>query len=291
MGFLDAASMLLSKAVRKDFDESKYLYAEDQQPNFAQTFLNAFNPISRAYDESRMVGSSLKIPYNFLIAPRPWELNPISSVAYNMASGSGPISEKATTGLRQFAGRYVTNIKEPAGYIYDPTIKKNDDIIIKKRIPEMAEYIANTIGAIGSDKPEWASRKTLQDRDVLYRDMFDMPARTQLDSLKKMGDKKYYYNMTQEQVPIWSARKDDQPVLRKDPIMGQFVLTPHSHGWKFSDTWDIVTSRTKEGNTAYGESDLNERIRKIVAPFLRPSTIYGAIATQQLDPNDPNTDL
>jgi len=217
--------------------------------------------------------------------PRPWELTPGTSMGYQMLTGKEPIGERARKGLAQFMGRYVTNIKEPRDYSTN----------LRDVIP-----FPQHIKSILTDKPEWLENKSpttfekeiLPARDILYRELFDLPSRKETTGIKKTGEKEYQLRdipqpqpkelispnvmkaylegkLKQNQIDELKKRKP-KPHTVNHPLMGQTYLTPTTDGkFSYSDVWDLVSPGDKD------KKDLVTKLRHITAPLLRPATVKG----------------
>ena len=112
-----------------------------------------------------LIGRAAKKLEQALGVPRPWELGLVTSVGYQMATGDGGIVERARKGGAQWLGRYATNIKDPWGY-------------------DVPEFSSQMVGAVIRDQPLESYVKG--DRDILYREMFDLPARNESRNLEKV---------------------------------------------------------------------------------------------------------
>ena len=127
-----------------------------------------------------IIGRVAKKLEQVLGVPRPWELGLVPSVGYQLATGEGSLGERVRKGGAQFLGRYATNIKEPYGY-------------------DLPEVSPKVIGAIIRDQPIKLPAKSQRfakqieedtiDRDVLYREMFDLPIRSEPRNMEKIGNK------------------------------------------------------------------------------------------------------
>lgn len=187
-----------------------------------------------------LIGRAAKKLEQALGVPRPWELTPATSMGYQMAFGEGSIGERARKGMAQSIGRYITNIKEPFGY-------------------EMPSPSIAMVGSVLKDRPAMAG-----DRDILYREMFDLPARTEARNIEKVGDKQY---KLKDPSYGWENKSGTTAQHR---IMGGVYLQPTPEGVKYSDKWDIVSS-DEEG----GSASPTALARNLIAPILRPATISG----------------
>jgi hypothetical protein len=191
--------------------------------------------------------------------PRPWELTPATSVGYQMATGEGPIGERARKGTAQFIGRYATNIKEPWGYEV-----RN----IKPPIESLKAVIKDQPAYEDSLSHLWHPHRTA--REILYREMFDLPSRSESSALEKIGPKEYalknFYQPEPEPLPF------PQPHVVNNMLMQNVMLTPTETGsYKYADVWDIVSPSDTE------RKDIATKLRNIVAPILRPATITGEV--------------
>ena len=192
-----------------------------------------------------LIGRAAKKLEQALGVPRPWELTPATSMGYQMAFGEGSIGERARKGMAQSIGRYATNIKQPFGYD------------VQRVSPQMAT-------AVLRDQPVDSVFPRSEDRDVLYREMFDLPTRGEARNIEKVGDKQY---RLKDPSYGWESRSGTTAQHR---IMGGVYLQPTPEGAKYSDKWDIVSSDEERGSaspTAWA--------RSLVAPILRPATISG----------------
>jgi hypothetical protein len=187
-----------------------------------------------------LIGRAAKKLEQALGIPRPWELTPATSMGYQVATGEGSLGERARKGMAQSIGRYVTNIKTPFGY-------------------EMPSPSMAMVGNVLKDGPAMAG-----DRDILYREMFDLPARAESRNIERVGDKQY---KLKDPSYGWENRSG---TTAQHSIMGGVYLQPTPEGAKYSDKWDIVSS-DEEG----GPSSPTAWARSLVAPILRPATISG----------------
>jgi len=190
-----------------------------------------------------LIGRAAKKLEQALGVPRPWELGLVTSVGYQMATGDGGIVERARKGGAQWLGRYATNIKDPWGY-------------------DVPEFSSQMVGAVIRDQPLESYVKG--DRDILYREMFDLPARNESRNLEKVGDKQY---RLKDPSYGWENRSGTQA---QHNIMGGVYLQPSPQGSKYNDKWDIISSDEQKESaspTAWA--------RNLVAPILRPATISG----------------
>jgi hypothetical protein len=205
--------------------------------------------------------------------PRPWELTPATSVGYQMARGEGSIGERARKGTAQFLGRYATNIKEPYGY----DLPKID--------------IVGGLRSVTRDEPQWierlqnlptsaAQRGVMEEggaREVLYREMFDLPPRMSPSSLQKVGPKEYA--LSRENQPRPKPLVSPYPHTVHHGVMGNVFLTPSSEdGYSYRDVWDIVSPKaTEERWSPTMAGSISSRLRKLIAPILRPATVSGEV--------------
>jgi hypothetical protein len=195
-----------------------------------------------------------------LRVPRPWELTPATSIGYQMATGEGSIGERARKGAAQFIGRYATNIKEPYGYD-----------VPKFNLIESAKSVLK-------DEPKWipygiSNRPWFGEggaRETLYREMFDLPPRTMAGSLEKTGTKEYRLKDFEEPrpKPLISPYKHNV----YNPLLANVALSPTEGGtYRYEDVWDIVSPSDVE------RTDISARLRKLIAPILRPATVSGEV--------------
>lgn len=210
--------------------------------------------------------------------PRPWELTPGTSIAKELVAGEDgdELREKVRKGAAKFVGRVVTNVKKPVGY----TTSGEDDL---NPFPHMK--------AILKDDPHWLqpgspaliwkgvptiSNENIKARDILYRDLFDLPARVQSKAIERTSDKEYKIaNSNSEPIPKDWQNQEKQSALGHG-IMGGVALTPTGDGgFTYSDVWDLVSpgdkKRAEEGDTVTA-------LRIALAPYLRPATIKGKIS-------------
>ena len=193
--------------------------------------------------------------------PRPWELTPPTAIGYQLATGEGSIGERARKGTAQFIGRYVTNIKEPWGYDL-PSIK------------ESPQWIKSII----TDKPPFLSNASSDvTRDTLSREMFDLPQRSDSSQwITKTGPKNYTftdkggyrsyaspYQFSESTIP------NAPEYMKRHPILGNVELRPFGEKHKYYDIWDLVSP--------YDENDASSKLRRLVAPILRPATVSGEV--------------
>jgi TP901 family phage tail tape measure protein len=229
--------------------------------------------------------------------PRPWELTPGTSMGYQMLMGDGKDSmkERLRKGLAQFIGRYATNIKEPVGYHLpeflgnwfpgsskygDPSSKS-----IPKKIWESLSAIPYESilkdtgwGAYTGSFPE----DVLGNREILYREMFDLPQRRESVDLKKIGEKQYEYDLIGIEGKVWP--EDIRHRSTRSDLLGGVYLEPTPDGGaKFNDKWNIVSSSEEGGRPVNGpQSTAQSRyfslsLRKMVDKILRPAYVSGTI--------------
>jgi hypothetical protein len=200
--------------------------------------------------------------------PRPWELTPGTSIAKEIVAGDSDdsLSEKARKGAARFIGRVATNVKEPVGY--------TDHIDDLNPFPHMR--------AILKDEPKWLSEdvvgaefsdpETLKARDILYRELFDLPVRTDSSAIEKTNNKEYRLKDFPHPQP--------KPLVAPFPhsvtghgVLGGVYLTPTPDGeYEYSDVWDLV-SPNDDVRARLGDSVASIRLK--LAPFLRPATVKG----------------
>lgn len=205
--------------------------------------------------------------------PRPWELTPGTSIAKELVAGEegDDLKEKVRKGAAKFIGRVATNVKKPVGYTTDG----GDDL---NPFPHMK--------AILKDDPNWlqpdasvnngGNNENTKSRDILYRELFDLPARTQSKAIEKTNEKEYKISDPNfEPIPKDWQNQEKQSALGHG-IMGGVALTPTDDGgFTYSDVWDLISP---------GDQKLAERgdkvaaLRIALAPYLRPATIKGKIS-------------
>jgi hypothetical protein len=207
--------------------------------------------------------------------PRPWELTPATAIGYQMTMGGGPIGERARKGTAQFIGRYATNIKKPYGY----------------DLPELD--VVEGLKSVARDQPQWISRlqgatrlptpaergATEEEgaREVLYREMFDLPPRLSPSSLEKIGPKEYALSREEQPRPKPLVFPHQHSVHHG--VMGNVLLTPSKEdGYSYRDVWDIVSPKaTEERWSPTMAGSISSRLRKLIAPILRPATVSGEV--------------
>jgi hypothetical protein len=210
--------------------------------------------------------------------PRPWELTPATSVGYQVATGEGSIGERARMGTAQFIGRYATNIKSPYDYEL-PTWKDFSPRAILKDFAPWLKSDAQTeyLGGGGDDLT------TKSAEEVLYREMFDLPPRMpiQQSGLTPIGPKQY----TLDRGPL--APDATEEGVNYGRVLGNYVVErePNSSSLKYKDTWDILSpskptfvKNLQMPTGDYGGRGLSERLRRLIAPILRPATVSGEIS-------------
>lgn len=208
--------------------------------------------------------------------PRPWELTPATSVGYQMVTGQAPLSEDARKGIAQFIGRYATNYKPPFGYGL-PEFKPME--VARSVIRDESPWIERT--------GKWAKTdpKQITGRDLLYREMFDLPARREAPALIKTGQKSY--TLAGEGGSIFLSPEPNRGI---DPILANTYI----EGWsgekpakgkipkyKYRDTWDIMTAGEDPKRIFDSSGTLN--LRATIAPYLRPATVSGEITKPQYE--------
>jgi len=193
--------------------------------------------------------------------PRPWELTPATSVGYQMATGEGSLGERARKGTAQFMGRYVTNIKPPYAYTL-PSVN-----------------VLENLKSVARDRPSWADESLTEiknwpelkqqaeqeqfARDILFRELFDLPSRQSSEAIVKTGPKTY--TMAEGFQPA--------PQGRANPVLGGVYTEPTENGYKYSDVWDLVSPEDAQ------RTDVSSRLRKLISPILRPATVKGEVST------------
>ena len=211
--------------------------------------------------------------------PRPWELTPGTSMGYQMLTGKESIGERARKGFAQSMGRYVTNIADPGLSFELPKLK---DINLKNII---------------TDKAKWLNYNSSQEpietnaREVLSREMFDLPSRRPLEDIKKIGDKQYtltnpYQNwqknnrgwnflpeLTEETRMDGSKTYSGEPVSLRHTLLGGVYAQPNlkENAYSYNDIWDLKSSNT------YNTDKTSKFLRELIAPILRPATVKGEI--------------
>jgi hypothetical protein len=193
--------------------------------------------------------------------PRPWELTPATSVGYQMATGEGPMGERARKGAAQFIGRYATNIKKPWGY----------DL---PSITESPQWIRSVL----TDAPPFMTNASSDvTRDTLSREMFDLPQRSDSSRwITKTGPKTYEFPQGEGGYGSLSAFRESTipnapEYMKTHPILGNVALKPIDDKYRYEDVWDIVSPSDIE------RTDISARLRKLIAPILRPATVSGKV--------------
>ena len=205
---------------------------------------------------------------NLLSVPRPWELTPGTSILKQFVTGSGPLKERARMGLAQSLGRYATNLREPFGY----------------EMPSISELVKG-IPSVIRDKPPWLDpNKTFTEgdtvaksREVLYRDLFDLPSRVpvQGSGLTQIGSKKYQFDSSVQgsTKPLANKRLPGQGGQGWHPVIGGLYVHPDG---SFNDTWDLISPEDKDGVRGKKFQD-SHGVRKITEPILRPPSVLGRV--------------
>lgn len=224
--------------------------------------------------------------------PRPWELTPGTSMGYQMLTGKEPMGERARKGFAQFMGRYATNIKPPVGYTqwgeneFNPlphfkNILKDEPKWLNPRnhVPGWSGALAP--GSLGNVTKEVS--ENLKARDILYRELFDLPARTESTAIKKTKDKEYqltdFKNLGRQRTP----NQDRSIQVSGHGILGSYNLNPTKNNkYQFRDIWDLVSP----GDKAKADSgDKMTKMRLALAPYLRPAAVSGTIDKKNILPN------
>jgi hypothetical protein len=190
--------------------------------------------------------------------PRPWELTPATSVGYQMATGEGSIGERARKGTAQFLGRYATNIKQPYDY----------------RLTGYGEDYPSIIKSVVKDRPSWIDENffgQVAARDVLYREMFDLPTRTETSDIEKTGEKQYRLKDSPQPRPMTSSKPFPHSMSGHDILRGVYFQPTPEGNYRYDDVWDIVSPSDIE------RTDVSARLRKLIAPILRPATVSGEV--------------
>jgi len=199
----------------------------------------------------------------FSSVPRPWELTPITSMIHSAVTENDGISENLRKGFAQSLGRYATNIKPPVGY---------DFMYMPDGIEEMAKGILHD-----DSNKNWDSGKA---RDVLYRDLFDLPAREPSSYLEKTGDKEY--TLKQNKSSFISKTGDN---AGHHSVMGGVYLNPLGEGkYSYDDPWDIVSSGEKK-TPFMGKLSSTYYLRALASNFLKPARVRGVVQEGKEDPD------
>jgi len=230
--------------------------------------------------------------------PRPWELTPGTSMGYQMLKGDDSIQENARKGLAQFIGRYTTNIKSPYGYDTLGFEARNRDLGESTSLltPFLKETVKSVIEDTGPRLAGMLINEYAPERDILYRDMFDLPARTNSDKLKKVGPKQY--TLTKDTEPLTDVRHlENGNITAQQNVLGgaYFSQTSNPKEYQYNDIWDIITSGEQDNKfdslmkknkflgilhaaQKFKNEDDSLPIRKLIAPLLKPATVSGTVS-------------
>lgn len=256
-----------------------------EQKSFSQSLLKQMRGnkklVATKPEPEGIIGSLAKKLEQALGVPRPWELSPLASVGYQMATGAGSLGERARRGAAQSLGRYVTNMANPALAFELP--KYGEDYQLSDIIQDSASwmrpdyYADNLIIPIDS---------MVSGNEVLSRELFDLPPRipTEESGLVKMGPKQY---TIKEDSPMKPEAREAG--LYYNPLLGKYGVTenPETKELEYSDVWDISSPvGPAKVKNAYGDEDyapdygqetslLSHMMRELVNPYLRPATVKG----------------
>jgi hypothetical protein len=207
--------------------------------------------------------------------PRPWELTPATSVGYQMATGEGPIGERARKGTAQFIGRYASNLVNPAKSFDLPKFKEMDFGAVMRDRPawlNTSYYIDNT-GGLDPD---------IKANEVMTREMFDLPSRFTPEEagLRKIAPKTY----TTDYGPLMPFGPEEG--LYYEPFQGRYEVkkNPQTGELEYEDVWDISSPVEpsyaknlgfKVGGYGQEQDLLSHMLREAIAPILSPATVKG----------------
>lgn len=232
-----------------------------------------------------IIGRAAKKLEQVLGVPRPWELTPPTSMGYQIATGEGPLLERARKGAVQFLGRYATNMANPALAFDLPKYGQNytiSDIVKDSASWLRPEYYAEP------DPSSWYADPLVKGNEILSRELFDLPPRIPIEEtdLFKTGPKQYTISGKSPMKP--EAREAG---LYYNALLGKYEVTqnPETKNLEYSDVWDISSpigpAKTK---TPYGDEDyapdyeqekslISHMIRELVNPYLSPATVKGKV--------------
>jgi len=229
--------------------------------------------------------------------PRPWELTPGTSIGYQMLKGEDDaMTERIRKGLAQFMGRYATNIKAPVGY--DTLKEELKERNFKETVPFLKDTIKTILKDIGPKIFDMPLQEYASDRDILYREMFDLPSRTTSENLRKLTPKQYTLTETPEnKITIAKKINDKSAVGVHDFLRGVYLSeTKDKKNYQYNDKWDILTGgeedkkfqslmeKSKLEGLMYTIKELQKGktspLRQLVSPLLRPATVSGLVSKE-----------
>lgn len=213
--------------------------------------------------------------------PRPWELLPVTSLIYQLRHGHGSLGDRVRMSAAQTLGRYVTNIKEPAGYsLPSGNLEKWPSYAKAVLSDDPSHTWASILSRTGDDSLQ------VSHRAALYREMFDMEPYPGMDhpGLVKVAPKKYRLEARPDnfdQLP-----REGKDGISKHSVLGGVHLSATENGsHEFRDTWDIVTADERPGRPSeYDPEGKTLRVRLLISKLLRPAIVEGEVARP-----DPST--
>ena len=229
--------------------------------------------------------------------PRPWELTPGTSMGYQMLKGKdNTIEEHIKKGLTQFLGRYITNIKAPVGY--DTLGLEINERKPKEIIPFLKDMLKTVIKDNGPKLLGMPLQEYASDRDILYREMFDLPPRTTSKNLQKVAPKQYTLTKNQDnKISIAKQLNNKSAIGVHELLRGVYLSeTKDKKNYQYNDKWDIVSSggEDKKFQDLFKESKLQalmytvkelqkgktSSLRQLVSPLLKPATVSGLVSKE-----------